>query len=92
MYPTQIEEENKEEARNEWLVLDRGAAAHYYPTVFDKEIPNDGTSKDNWIIIVNRRAVHSSRQDNTEIVNSKFMNELKEALLLVGTLVRQQEH
>ena len=92
MSPTQIKEENKEEVRNEPLVLDSGAALHYYPTAFDKESPNDGRSQDNRIIIANGSAVHSSRQGNTKIVIAEFKNELNEALLLVGTLVRQQEH
>ena len=81
MSPTQIEEENKEETRNEPLVINSGATAHYYPTAFDEESPNDGRSK-----------VRSSRQGNTELVITEFENELNEALLSVGTLVRQQEH
>ena len=38
MSPTQIEEENKEETRNEPLVIDSGATAHYYPTVEVKSL------------------------------------------------------
>ena len=42
---TQIEEENKEETRNKPLVIDSGATAHHYPTVFDEESPNNGRSQ-----------------------------------------------
>ena len=38
MSPTRIEEENTEER----TVFDSGASAHYYPTAFDEESPNDG--------------------------------------------------
>ena len=89
---TQLEEENKEEARNEPLVLDSGVLAHYYPTAFDEESPNDGRSQDNQIIIANGSEVHSSRQGNTEIVIAEFKTKLNKVLLLVGTLVQQQEH
>ena len=81
MSPTQIEEENKEETRNEPFVIDSGATAHYYTTAFDEESLNDGRSQ-----------VRGSKQGNTERMIAEFMNELIEALLLVGTLVRQQEH
>ena len=87
---TKIEEENKEEARNEPLVLDSGATAHYYPTAFHKESPNDGRS--NRIIFVNSSEVRSSRQGNTKIVIAEFKTELNKALLSAGTLVQQQEH
>ena len=81
MSPSQIEEENKKETTNESLVIDSGATAHYYPTEFDEESPNDGRSQ-----------VHSSRQGNTKLVVVEFKNELNASLLLVGTLVWQQEH
>ena len=38
MSPTRIEEENTEER----TVFDSGATAHYGPTAFDEESPNDG--------------------------------------------------
>ena len=38
MSPTRIEEENTEER----TVFDSGATAHYGPTAFDEENPNDG--------------------------------------------------
>ena len=38
MSPTRIEEENTEER----TVFDSGATAHYYPTAFEEESPNDG--------------------------------------------------
>ena len=49
---TQIEEENKEETTVS-LVFDSGASAHYYPTAFDEESPNDGRSQEHRIIIAN---------------------------------------
>ena len=52
MSPTQIEEENKEETTVP-LVFDSGASAHYYPTAFDEESPNDGRSQEHRIIIAN---------------------------------------
>ena len=45
MSPTWIEEENNEKETTKPLVLDSGASAHYYPTAFKKEIPNDGRSQ-----------------------------------------------
>ena len=90
MSPTQIKEENKEEARNEPCVLDSGASAHYYPKAFNKESPKNGRS--NRIIFANGSEVHSSRQGNTKIVIAEFKTKLNEAILLVGTLVQQQEH
>ena len=50
MSPTQIEEENKEETTVP-LVFDSGASAHFYPTAFDEESPNDGRSQEHRIII-----------------------------------------
>ena len=52
MSPTQIEEENKEETTVP-LVFDNGASAHYYPTAFDEERPNDGRSQEHRIVIAN---------------------------------------
>ena len=43
MSPTQIEEENNKEETTVPLVFDSGASAHYFPTAFDEESPNDGT-------------------------------------------------
>ena len=90
MSPTQMEEENKEEAKNKPRVLNSGASAHYHPTAFDKESPNNGRSS--CIVFVNGSEVHSSRQGNTTIVIAEFKTKLNEALLSVGTLVQQQEH
>ena len=42
MSPTQIEEQNNEEETSEPLVFDSGASAHFYPTAFDEESPNNG--------------------------------------------------
>ena len=91
MSTTRIEEKN-DEARNKPLVLDSGATAHYYPTAFDEESPNDSRSQDNQIIIANGSEVCSRSQGNSEIVIAEFKNDLSEALLSAGTLVQQQEH
>ena len=53
MSPTQIEEQNNEEETTEPLVFDSGASAHFYPTAFDEESPNDGRSQEHQIIIAN---------------------------------------
>ena len=45
MSPTQIEEENNKEETTESPVIDSRATAHYYPTAFDEESPNNGRSK-----------------------------------------------
>ena len=49
MFPTQIEEENKEEARNEPLVLNSGESATYLPLAQDSGPPyyrrNQGNSE-----------------------------------------------
>ena len=85
MSTTRIEEE---ETTNEPLVLDSGATAHYYPTAFDEESPNDGRSQDNRIILVNGSAVHSRSQGNSKIVIAESKKECKR-LLSVGALVQQ---
>ena len=77
MSQTQIEENNNEENSNESFVLDSGASAHYYPTAFDKESPNDGNSQGNKIILANANAVHSRSQGNSEIVIAESKKEFK---------------
>ena len=59
MSPTQIEEQNNEEETTEPLVFDSGASAHFYPTAFDEESPNDG-SQDHRIIIATGRELNES--------------------------------
>ena len=59
MSPTQIEKQNNEEETTEPLVLDSGASAHFYPTAFDEESPNDG-SQDHRIIIATGRELNES--------------------------------
>ena len=51
MFPTEIEEQNNKEETTEPLVFDSGASAHFYPTAFDEESPNDGRSQEHNIII-----------------------------------------
>ena len=51
MSPTRIEEQNNKEETTVRLVFDSRTAAHYYPTAFDKESPNDGRSQEHQIII-----------------------------------------
>ena len=79
MSPTQIEEQNNEEETTEPLVFDSGASAHFYPTAFDEESPNDGRSQEHQIIIATGVAL------NEELLSVG-------ELLLVGTLVRRQDH
>ena len=59
MSPTQIEKQNNEEETTEPLVLDSGASAHFYPTAFDEESPNDG-SQDHRIIIATGRELNEA--------------------------------
>ena len=79
MSPTQIEEQNNEEETTEPLVFDSGASAHFYPTAFDEESPNDGRSQEHKIIIATGVAL------NEELL-------LVGKLVSVGTLVRRQNH
>ena len=64
MSPTQIEEENKEETRNEPLVTDSGATAHYHPTAFDEKSLNDGRSQ-----VTERVIVEFKRELNEAILS-----------------------
>ena len=87
MSTTRIEEE---ETTNEPLVLDSGATAHYYPTAFDEESPNDGSNQG---ITTANGSIEPTRrtQGNGEIVITEFKNEFTR-LLSVGALVQQHEH
>ena len=50
---------NFKEETTEPLVFDSGASAHFYPTAFDEESPNDG-SQDHRIIIATGRELNES--------------------------------
>ena len=92
MSQTQIEENNNEENSNESFVLDSGASAHYYPTAFDEESPNDGSIQDNRITLADGSEVPTRRsQGNSEIVIEEFKNKFNR-LILVGALVQQHEN
>ena len=79
MSPTQIEEQNNEEETTEPLVFDSGASAHFYPTAFDEESPNDGRSQEHKIIIATGVALNEELLSVGKPVS-------------VGTLVRRQDH
>ena len=86
MSTTQIEEKNKEEARNKPLVLDSGAISHYYPTAFKaRRGPNNGRSQGDRITIANGSEVHIPEFKN-EFNRLVFYTELKEASI---TLILQ---
>ena len=92
MSQTQIEENNNEEDSNESFVLDSGATAHYYPTAFNKESPNDGRSQDNRITLADGSVVPTRRsQGNSKIFITEFKNKFTR-LISVGALVQQHEH
>ena len=77
---------------NESFVLDSGASAHYYPTAFDEESPNDGSNQDNRITLADGSIVPTRRsQGNSKILIAEFKNEFTR-LILVGALVQQHEH
>ena len=92
MSTTRIENNNTEEDSNESFVLDSGATAHYYPTAFDTESPNDGSNQDNRITLADGSVVPTRRcQGNSEIFIAEFKNEFT-TLILVGALVQQREN
>ena len=93
MSPTRIEENNNnKEDSTDSFVLDSGANAHYYPTAFDEESPNNGSNQDNRITLADGSVIPTRRsQGNSEIVIAAFKDEFTR-LISSGALVQQHEH
>ena len=80
MSPTRIEEENTEER----TVFDSGATAHYYPTAFDEESPNDGRYQ------ITERVTAEFKNELVRLISAGALVRvaLSEELLAIGTLVQ----
>ena len=89
---TQIEKENKEEARNEPLVLDSGASATHLPLAQDSGPPYHRRSQGNSEVWIAEFKNEFERLISAGALVRQIRPETRTRLTATGTLVRHKEH